>query len=116
MIHNWKYYFFEYFRIINCNVAYNENSLYPIHSFNNDQLCFDKSRLNVMQTVFGANIEFSMRTFLFKTNGSSAEEQQQTISCNLHLDPAADVSSTEPDDCSCYSEDECSGKLFFKFR
>ena len=69
-----------------------------------------------MQTVFGENIEFSMRTFLFKTQGSSAEEQQQTISCNLHLDPAADVSSTEPDDCSCYSEDECSGKLFFKFR
>ena len=65
-----------------------------------------------MQTVFGANIEFSMRTFLFKTQGSSAEEQQQTISCNLHLDPAADVSSTEPDDCSCYSEDECTGKIF----
>jgi len=95
-------------RLINCNVAYAEHSLYPIHSFNNDQLCFDKSRLNVMQSVFGSNIEFSMRTFLFKTNGSSAEEQQQTISCNLHLDPAADVSSTEPDDCSCYSEDECS--------
>ena len=69
-----------------------------------------------MQSVFGSNIEFSMRTFLFKTNGSSAEEQQQTISCNLHLDPAAEVSSTEPDDCSCYSEEECSGKLFFKFR
>ena len=64
-----------------------------------------------MQTVFGSNIEFSMRTFLFKTQGSSAEEQQQTISCNLHLDPAADVSTTEPDDCSCYSEEECSGKF-----
>ena len=64
-----------------------------------------------MQSEFGANIEFSMRTFLFKTNGSSAEEQQQTISCNLHLDPAADVSSTEPDDCSCYSEEECAGKI-----
>ena len=69
-----------------------------------------------MQSLFGANIEFSMRTFLFKTNGLSAEEQQQTISCNLHLDPAADVSSTEPDDCSCYSEDECTGELFFKLR
>ena len=68
-------------------------------------------RLNVMQTVFGTNIEFSMRTFLFKTQGSSAEEQQQTISCNLHLDPAADVSTTEPDNCSCYSEEECSGKI-----
>ena len=64
-----------------------------------------------MQTVFGTNIEFSMRTFLFKTQGSSAEEQQQTISCNLHLDPAADVSSAEPDDCSCYSAEECSGKI-----
>ena len=69
-----------------------------------------------MQSVFGASIEFSMRTFLFKTVGSSAEEQQQTLSCNLHLDPAADVSSTEPDDCSCYSEEECAGMIFFKFR
>ena len=65
-----------------------------------------------MQTVFGENIEFSMRTFLFKTQGSSAEEQQQTISCNLRLDPAGDVSSTEPNDCSCYSEEECSGKIY----
>ena len=71
-------------------------------------------RLNVMQSVFGVSIEFSMRTFLFKTNGSSADEQQQTISCNLHLDPVADVSSTEPDDCSCYSEEECSGKAIFR--
>ena len=69
------------------------------------------NRLNVMQTVFGANIEFSMRTFLFKTPGSSADSQQQTISCNLHLDPAAEVSSTEPDDCSCYTEEECAGKI-----
>ena len=67
-----------------------------------------------MQSEFGANIEFSMRTFLFKTNGSSAEEQQQTITCNLHLDPVADVSSTEPDDCSCYTEEECSGKIGYK--
>ena len=63
-----------------------------------------------MQTVFGASIEFSIRTFLFKTQGSSAGEQQQTISCNLHLDPVADVPSTQPDDCTCYSEAECSSK------
>jgi len=62
-----------------------------------------------MQTLFGANIGFSMRTFLFKTQGSSAEGQQQTLSCNLHLDLAADVSSTEQDDCSCFSAEECSG-------
>ena len=63
-----------------------------------------------MQSVFGVSIEFSMRTFLFKTNGSSADEQQQTISCNLHLDPVDAVPLIQPDDCSCYSEDECSGK------
>ena len=68
-----------------------------------------------MQTVFGVNIEFSMRTFLFKTQGSSADEQQQTISCNLHLDPVDDVPSTQADDCSCHSESECTGKIF-KFR
>ena len=67
------------------------------------------NRLNVIQSVFGVNIEFSMRTFLFKTQGSSADSQQQTISCNLHLDPVDDVPSTQADDCSCYSEDECSG-------
>ena len=68
------------------------------------------SRLNVIQTVFGANIEFSMRTFLFKTQGSSADEQQQTISCNLYLDLVSDVASTQADDCTCYSEGECPGK------
>ena len=61
-----------------------------------------------MQTVFGANIGFSMRTFHFKTERSSIE-QQQTLACNLHLDPVDEVSSTQADDCSCYSEDECSG-------
>ena len=43
-------------RLINCNVAYAENSLYPIHSFNNDQLCFDKSRKDT--SLFHALIEF----------------------------------------------------------
>ena len=53
-----------------------------------------------------------MRTFLFKTQGSSADEQQQTISCDLYLDPVADVPSTQADDCTCYSEAECPGKNF----
>ena len=82
-----------------------------MHSFENDQLCFD-NRLNVIQTVFGSNIEFSMRTFLFKTQRSTADLQNQTLSCNLHLDPAGDVQSTQPDNCSCYSEAECSGDSY----
>ena len=63
-------------------------------------------RLNVEQTLFGAEIQFSMRTFHFKTQRSSVE-QQQTMSCNLHLDRVEDISSTQPDDCTCYSENEC---------
>ena len=70
-------------------------------------------RLRVVQTEFGQNIGFSMRTFRFIISGSQAtEEQQQTISCNLHLEPVANVSSTQPDDCSCHSEEACApGKI-----
>ena len=49
-----------------------------------------------------------MRTFRFITTGSSATEaQNQTIACNLHLEPVNDVSSTQPVDCSCHTEDDC---------
>ena len=57
--------------------------------------------------MFGANIGFSMRTFHFKTHRSSIE-QQQTLACNVHLDPIDAVPSTQPDDCACYSEVQCS--------
>ena len=69
-----------------------------------------------MQTIFGANLEFSMRTFLFKTLGSSADDQQQTLCCNLHLDSVGNVPSTQAADCSCYSEADCSGNLFLIFK
>ena len=49
-----------------------------------------------------------MRTFRFITAGSNSdEEQNQTIACNLHLEPLDDVSSTQPEDCTCHTEDEC---------
>ena len=65
-------------------------------------------RLRVVQTEFGQNIGFSMRTFRFIVSGSQAtEEQQQTISCNLHLEPVANVSSTQPPNCTCHTEDAC---------
>ena len=65
-------------------------------------------RLDIVQTEFGQNIGFSMRTFRFMEAGAgSAEEQQQTISCNLHLEPAADVSTTQPTNCSCHTDADC---------
>ena len=49
-----------------------------------------------------------MRTFRFIVSGSQAtEEQQQTISCDLHLEPVANVSSTQPPNCTCHTEDTC---------
>ena len=39
-----KLFIIYYFRLINCNVSHGEHTIYPIHSFNNDQLCFDKTR------------------------------------------------------------------------
>ena len=65
-------------------------------------------RLNVVQTEFGQDIGFSIRTFRFIVSGAEAtDEQQQTISCNLHLEPAADVATTQPTDCSCHTEADC---------
>ena len=49
-----------------------------------------------------------MRTFRFIVAGAdAADEQQQTISCNLHLEPAANVATTQPTDCSCYTDADC---------
>ena len=54
-----------------------------------------------------------MRTFRFMVAGAgSADEQQQTISCNLHLEPAADVATTQPTDCSCYTDADCNPRLY----
>ena len=76
-------------------------------------------RLSVVQTEFGQNIGFSMRTFRFTVAGSDAtDEQQQTISCDLHLEPAELVSSTQPSDCSCHTEADCAapGKWEFEIQ
>ena len=64
--------------------------------------------MNVVQTEFGQNVSFEMRTFRFITTDSSATEaQDQTINCKLHLERANDVTSTQPNDCSCHTEAEC---------
>ena len=64
--------------------------------------------MNVVQTEFGQYVSFEMRTFRFITAGSSASEaQDQTVACNLHLEPANDVTSTQPENCSCHTEADC---------
>ena len=54
-----------------------------------------------------------MRTFRFTDDQSSASDQEQTISCELHLEPVADVSEEQAADCICYNASECAGLISF---
>ena len=78
-----------------------------MHSYDGDSVCFDNSRLNVVQTEFFPNGAFNMRTFRFVMEGSSTESQQQTLMCILHLDPVDEISQEQADDCSCHTQTEC---------
>ena len=75
-----------------------------------DTVCFDYSRLLFQQTEFTPNVAFTMRTFRFNINGQddSNDVQQQTITCDLHLIPAADLVQQQADDCTCYDAAACS--------
>ena len=74
--------------------------------------------MNVVQTKFGADIGFSLRTFWFNAETSSSTGQKQTMECNIRLDPVAAVSSSQPNnsqpndsqpnDCTCHTRGECS--------
>ena len=63
----------------------------------------------MVQTAFGKDIGFSLRTFRFTDGQSSSTDQDQTISCELHLEQVADVPEEQAADCTCYSADECTG-------
>lgn len=52
-----------------------------------------------------------MRTFRFISGETATEAQQQTIRCDLHLEPSADIVQAQAADCSCYTEQECQGKF-----
>ena len=60
----------------------------------------------MVQTLFGKDIAFSIRTFRF-SGGQSSSDQVQTISCQLYLESADDVSEEQAPDCSCYTAEEC---------
>ena len=70
-------------------------------------------RLNVIQTIFGETVAFSMRTFRFTSGGSVDNEQQQTIDCNLHLEPIADITQDQAADCTCHTQDQCTSNTGF---
>ena len=67
-----------------------------------------RKRLNVVQTSFGKDIGFSVRTFRFLDDQPS-NDQSQTISCELHLDPSDGASAEQAADCTCHNESECAG-------
>ena len=66
----------------------------------------------MVQTLFGRDIAFSVRTFKFTVGDETSGVQEQTISCELHLEPAAEVTQDQASDCTCYDETDCAGKKF----
>ena len=62
----------------------------------------------MIQTAFGKDIGFSLRTFRF-SDGESLDDQNQTVTCDLHLEPATDVAAEQAADCTCHSEQQCTG-------
>jgi len=98
--------------IISCDVSYEENKVFAFHSFYNDELCRD-TRLQVVQTQFGQNVGFNMRTFRFITADSSATEaQDQLFTCNLYLEPVGEITSIQPEECSCHTKADCLNPVF----
>ena len=58
--------------------------------------------------MFGETIEFKMRTFRFTSGGTqSSDPQQQTIECDLHLEPSATIVQEQAADCTCYTQEQC---------
>ena len=53
----------DLFRLTQCYVSHGDLQLYLIHSFVNNQVCFDQTRLNVHQTEFHPDLVFKYWTF-----------------------------------------------------
>ena len=64
----------------------------------------------MVQTLFGKDISFSVRTFRFA--GGHDGDQEQTITCQLHLEPVGDVPEEQASECTCFNEHDCAGQLF----
>ena len=99
----------QFLRLKQCWVT-NESTdheLFVIHEFDNEDVCFDSTRLNVVQTGFAPTASFTMKTFRFVTSESATNAQQQTISCTLHLDSIDDLVEEQAQPCTCFTESEC---------
>ena len=97
------------YSLLSCTVSHENFEIWPIHSFQNETICFD-NRLNVQMpsqetTYLNPVIEFEMRSFRFRDGKPPNVKQEQAISCSLML---SDTSTTiENNTCECYNEDEC---------
>ena len=63
----------------------------------------------MVQTTFGKNIAFSVRTFRFASEQDG--DQDQTITCQVHLEPVANVPEQQASGCTCFNEHDCAGQL-----
>ena len=86
-----------------------DQEIFAAHSFGGD-VCFDNSILNMVQTSFGKDIGFSFRTFRFTGADQASGDQEQTVSCELHLDPVDNIVQEQADACICYNQAECANE------
>ena len=57
-----------------------------------------------------------MKTFRFITTDSSAiEAQDQLFTCNLYLEPVGEITSIQPEECSCHTEADCLNPGIFHY-
>ena len=63
-----------FYRIKQCKISSGDRAIYPMHSFQNDETCFN-SILAVSQTSFNPDVEFSFRTFRFTIDGTQSDSE-----------------------------------------
>ena len=90
-------------------VSFGNYEIWPVHSFQNDTICFDE-RLNVHllteeTSYINPVLEFELRSFRFRDGNPSNIKQQQDITCSLMLGNTQ--TTMEQNSCECYSKTEC---------
>jgi len=94
-------------KIQDCQITDEEGNhpIFLFHSMKHGQICSDQSRLDVQQTNFDPVIKFDFKTFRY--GGTVTSKQKQLLTCTLRLEPANEISISQPVDCSCYSKSSC---------
>ena len=67
------------FRLIQCSVSYNENFIWPIHSFQGDEICFD-NRLAVKMTNLTTTYTNPVKGLILKSSDKNRARKSSYLS------------------------------------